>query len=106
VLENVPLSRVTEKSNFSTLNIGLAGTRNRTRATCMQAASLDAQPSTTPVGCSLQVVGRLLRDMGRIPGDASRVRQEVGRIFFTVSFSLILPFSRERKEDNCCCYEE
>jgi hypothetical protein len=35
VLENVPLSRVTEKSNFSTLNVGLAGTENRTRATCM-----------------------------------------------------------------------
>jgi hypothetical protein len=35
VLENVPLSRVTEKSNFSTLNVGLAGTGNRTRATCM-----------------------------------------------------------------------
>jgi hypothetical protein len=31
VLENVSLSRVTEKSNFSTLN----GTGNRTRATCM-----------------------------------------------------------------------
>jgi hypothetical protein len=35
VLENVPLSRVTEKSNFSTLNVGQAGTGNRTRATCM-----------------------------------------------------------------------
>jgi hypothetical protein len=35
VLENVPLSRVTEKSNFSTLNVGLAGTGNQTRATCM-----------------------------------------------------------------------
>jgi hypothetical protein len=35
VLENVPLSRVTEKSNFSTLNVGLDGTGNRTRATCM-----------------------------------------------------------------------
>jgi hypothetical protein len=35
VLENVPLSRVTEKSNFSTLNVGLAGTGKRTRATCM-----------------------------------------------------------------------
>jgi hypothetical protein len=35
VLENVPLSRVTEKSNFSTLNVGLAGTGHRTRATCM-----------------------------------------------------------------------
>jgi hypothetical protein len=32
VLENsnVSLSRVTEKSNFSTLNVGLAGTGNRT----------------------------------------------------------------------------
>jgi hypothetical protein len=35
MLENVPLSRVTEKSNFSTLNVGLAGTGNLTRATCM-----------------------------------------------------------------------
>jgi hypothetical protein len=35
VLENVPLSRVTEKSNFSILNVGLARTGNRTRATCM-----------------------------------------------------------------------
>jgi hypothetical protein len=35
VLENVPLSRVTEKSNFSTLYVGLARTGNRTRATCM-----------------------------------------------------------------------
>jgi hypothetical protein len=35
VLENVPLSRVTEKSNFSTLNVGLAGTGNQSRATCM-----------------------------------------------------------------------
>jgi hypothetical protein len=35
VLENVPLSRVTEKSNFSTLNVGLAGTGNQTRATRM-----------------------------------------------------------------------
>jgi hypothetical protein len=31
VLENLPLSRVTEKSNFSTLNVGLAGTGNRTQ---------------------------------------------------------------------------
>jgi hypothetical protein len=35
VLENVPLSTVTEKSHFSTLNVGLARTGNRTRATCM-----------------------------------------------------------------------
>jgi hypothetical protein len=31
VLENVPLSRATEKSNFSTLSVGLAGTGNRTQ---------------------------------------------------------------------------
>jgi hypothetical protein len=35
VLENVPLSRVTEKNNFSTLNVGLAVTKNQTQATCM-----------------------------------------------------------------------
>jgi hypothetical protein len=51
------------------------------------------------VECSLQVVGRLLRDVGCIPGNVSRVRQEVGGIFSTVSFSLLLPFSRERKEE-------
>jgi hypothetical protein len=31
VLENVPLSRVTEKSKFSTLSVGLAGTGNQTQ---------------------------------------------------------------------------
>jgi hypothetical protein len=34
-LQCAPWRRVTEKSNFSTLNIGLARTRNKTRATCM-----------------------------------------------------------------------
>jgi hypothetical protein len=38
--------RVTEKCHFSTLNVGLAGTGNRTQATCL--AGSDAQPSTTP----------------------------------------------------------
>jgi hypothetical protein len=32
--ERVPWRRVTEKSHFSTLNVGLAGTGNRTQATC------------------------------------------------------------------------
>jgi hypothetical protein len=35
VLENEPPDRVTEKSHLFTLNIGLAGTGNRTRATCV-----------------------------------------------------------------------
>jgi hypothetical protein len=33
--ERGPWRRVTEKSHFSTLNVGLAATENRTRATCM-----------------------------------------------------------------------
>jgi hypothetical protein len=33
--ERAPLRRVTEKSHFSTLNVGLAGTGNRTQATCL-----------------------------------------------------------------------
>jgi hypothetical protein len=33
--ERAPLCRVTEKSHFSTLNVGLAGTGNRTQATCL-----------------------------------------------------------------------
>jgi hypothetical protein len=36
VLENVPpWGRVTEKSHFSTLNVGLSGTGNQTKATCL-----------------------------------------------------------------------
>jgi hypothetical protein len=33
--ERAPWCRVTEKSHFSTLNVGLAGTGNQTRATCV-----------------------------------------------------------------------
>jgi hypothetical protein len=33
--ERAPWRRVTEKSHFSTLNVGLAGTGNRTQATCL-----------------------------------------------------------------------
>jgi hypothetical protein len=36
VLENVPLSRVTEKSNFSTLNVGLAGTGSTFSSTAIE----------------------------------------------------------------------
>jgi hypothetical protein len=36
VLENVPPDAgIQKRANFSTLNIGLAGTGNRTRATCV-----------------------------------------------------------------------
>jgi hypothetical protein len=38
--ERAPWRRVTEKSHFSTLNLGLTGTGNQTRATCM-AGSID-----------------------------------------------------------------
>jgi hypothetical protein len=34
-LQHAPGRRVTEKSHFSTLNVGLARTGNRTRATCL-----------------------------------------------------------------------
>jgi hypothetical protein len=34
--ERAPCCRVTEKSHFSTLNVGLAGTGNRTQATCLE----------------------------------------------------------------------
>jgi hypothetical protein len=34
-LQRAPGRRVTEKSHFSTLNVGLAGTGNRTQATCL-----------------------------------------------------------------------
>jgi hypothetical protein len=48
VLENVPPDAGLQKrATFSTLNVGLAGIGNRTRAT-WQAAALTAKPSTTP----------------------------------------------------------
>jgi hypothetical protein len=58
--ERAPWRRVTEKSHFSTLNVGLAGTGNRT-----QAASLEAQPSTTPSGGHLcqQIVHGIVHDI-------------------------------------------
>jgi hypothetical protein len=34
-LQSAPGRRVTEKSQFSTLNVGLDGTGNRTQATCL-----------------------------------------------------------------------
>jgi hypothetical protein len=34
-LQRAPGHRVTEKSHFSTLNVGLAGTGNQTQATCL-----------------------------------------------------------------------
>jgi hypothetical protein len=34
-LQRAPRHRVTEKRHFSTLNVGLAGTGNRTQATCL-----------------------------------------------------------------------
>jgi hypothetical protein len=48
----------------------------------------DVTPRLRLVGCSLWVVWRLLLDVGRIPGDLERVRQEVGHILFAVSLSL------------------
>jgi hypothetical protein len=52
----------------------------------------DMTPRLRLVGCSLRVVGRLLQDMGRFPGDAVRVHQEVGLfVFVTVSHSLLFP---------------
>jgi hypothetical protein len=46
----------------------------------------DVTPRLRLMGCSLRVVGRLLPNMGRIPGNVDRVRQEVGHsVFNTVS---------------------
>jgi hypothetical protein len=49
VPENVPPDTGLQKrATFSTLNVGLAGTGNQTRAPAWQAEALTAQPSTTP----------------------------------------------------------
>jgi hypothetical protein len=44
-LQRAPGRRVTEKSHFSTLNVGLAGTGNRTQATCL-ASSVSRQSAS------------------------------------------------------------
>jgi hypothetical protein len=49
-LQRAPGCRVTEKSHFSTRNLGLDGTGNQTQATCLAGSvAIDAQPSTRPL---------------------------------------------------------
>jgi hypothetical protein len=48
VLENVPAEAGLQKrANFFTLIVGLAGTGDQTRATCVAGSGVTAQPSTT-----------------------------------------------------------
>jgi hypothetical protein len=58
VLENEPISRVTENSNFSTLNVGLAGTGNRTQATCM-AGSVSRRSAIYYAAVTIEIIDRL-----------------------------------------------
>jgi hypothetical protein len=49
------------------------------------------------MGCSLRVVGRLLRDMERLPGNATDFSESSLTSFFT-------PSGREGKKEICFCF--
>jgi hypothetical protein len=73
-------------------------TAKKASSVSLRSSPVGRDPRLRLSGCSLRVVGRLLRDVGHIPGDAEQVHQEVGHIFLAVSLSLPRLLSRGRNK--------